>query len=268
MKAVEMLHHFLSLADWVKPEDTVDRIILGDPEAEIRRVAVTWISSFDALRWAVARGADMLITHEPTFWRHRDELEMIGDKYALGPRKRKFIEDNGIVVLRNHDVWDRMPQIGIPWAWARFLGFGENPAAVSDNRYQHRYDIEPVRLDDLALRIAGKTAALGEPAVQVIGDGGRKVSKVGVGTGCLCDIGVFRAMGCDVSIVTDDGSCYWSGIQHAAEDGHPVVRVNHGTSEEPGMVTLTKYTNDHFPGLTAEHLPHRACFRLVGNVSR
>ena len=45
--------------------------------------------------------------------------------------------------------------------------------------------------------------------------------------------------------------------------GHPVIRVNHGTSEEPGMVTLTRYINEHVPGLTAEHIPHGSSFRLV-----
>ena len=34
MKAVDMRNHFIGLADWVDPDQTVDRIILGDPEAE------------------------------------------------------------------------------------------------------------------------------------------------------------------------------------------------------------------------------------------
>ena len=71
-------------------------------------------------------------------------------------------------------------------------------------------------------------------------------------------------MGCDLSIVCDDGSSYWHGLQLAEDAGHPVIRVNHGTSEEPGMVTLTQYVNDTFDGVTAEHLPHGCSFRLVG----
>jgi len=99
--------------------------------------------------------------------------------------------------------------------------------------------------------------------VQVIGDGAQRVSKVGIGTGCCCRVPVFRQMGCDVSLVCDDGSTYWSNLQLAADSGHPVIRVNHGTSEEPGMVTLTRYLNDHVPGVTATHFPHGSSFRLV-----
>jgi len=71
-------------------------------------------------------------------------------------------------------------------------------------------------------------------------------------------------MDCDCSIVCDDGSCYWEGIQKAEDGGQPVIRVNHGTSEEPGMVTLTKYINTHLGGLRAEHLPHGSTFQLIG----
>ncbi len=59
---------------------------------------------------------------------------------------------------------------------------------------------------------------------------------------------------------------YWQGLQCSADNQHPIIRVNHGTSEEPGMVTLTQYVNDTFPGVEAEHLPHGACFRLVGRL--
>jgi len=263
MKAIEIRDHFLSKADWVDPQRTVDRIIIGDPAAEVGRVLVTWIASFEAVRAAVQRGCDLLITHEPTFWVHADELASV-DRWEIGTTKKRFIERSGLVILRIHDVWDRMPQIGIPWAWARFLGLGETPAQIGNEGYQHRYDIEPVTLDALARRIAQRTATIGEPSVQVIGDGSKTIARVGIGTGCACDTEIFEQMGCDLSVVCDDGSRYWSNIQRAADKGHPVIRVNHGTSEEPGMVTLTEYINENLPGVTAEHLPHGCSFRWIG----
>jgi len=99
----------------------------------------------------------------------------------------------------------------------------------------------------------------------VTGDGSQLVSKIGTGTGCGCNLDVYREIGCDCSIVCDDGSCYWAGIQMAEDADHPVIRVNHGTSEEPGMMTLTQYINDNLD-LQAEHLPHGSTFRLVGRL--
>lgn len=273
MKADDIRKHFLSAANWVDPEDTVDRIIVGDPGIEVNRALVTWISSFHAVKEAARRGCQMLITHEPTFWVHADEVETVRQwdpgsiKRELAERKHRYIEEHGFVVLRIHDAWDGMPEIGIPWAWARHLELGGEPAAVSEGSYQQRYDIAPVSLDEFARRVAARTALLGEPAVQVMGGADQIVSKVGIGTGCYCEVARFQEMGCDVSIVCDDAAWYWGDLQRAADNGHAVVRVNHGVTEEPGMVTLAAYINEALPGVEADHLPHGASFRLVGGTA-
>jgi len=264
MKVRDILEHFLSRADWVKRDATVDRVIAGDPETDVDRCLVTWMPSFAAVRETVARGIPLLICHEPTFYNHTDDRP---NEDSLAQEKRAFIENHGLVIVRNHDCWDRWPGIGIPWAWAEFLGIEGEPASVSENKYQHAYDVASVSLGDFARRVAERCAAIGESRVQVTGDLDRSVSRIGLGTGCCCDLGVSRRMGCDASIVCDDGSCYWAGIQWAADGGHGVIRVNHGTSEEPGMVTLTRYINENL-GVQAELIPHGSTFRLVGGEKR
>jgi putative NIF3 family GTP cyclohydrolase 1 type 2 len=262
MKAKDILEHFLSLADWVDRKTTVDRVIVGNDETDVRSCMVSWMPSYKVLRDMVERDIRLLICHEPTFWNHWDKrLENDSGLQA----KLHFILDDKLVILRNHDCWDRWPDVGIPWAWAGFLGLGNKPAAIGADGYQHRYDIDPVPLEEFARRIAERCASLGEPMVQVTGEASQMVSRIGIGTGCGCDIPIFQRMDCDCSVVCDDGSIYWEGIQRAEDYGHPVIRVNHGTSEEPGMVTLTEYINTHIEGLHAEHLPHGSTFRLVGN---
>ncbi|MCJ7797970.1 MAG: Nif3-like dinuclear metal center hexameric protein, partial [Thermoleophilia bacterium] len=234
----------------------------------VTRVGVTWMSTFAKVREAVARGCELLITHEPTFWVHANELETVASwpadsvKRQAADRKCRFIEESGLVILRIHDAWDAMPEIGIPGAWAKHLGFEGMPAAMIEPGFQQRYDIAPIALDQFARRVGERTALLGEPAVQVVGPPDKVVSKVGIGTGCYCDLEKFQQMGCDVSIICDDSNWYWQWVQFAADNDHCVIRVNHGTSEEPGMITLTKYINDTLP-VTAEHIPHGSTFRLV-----
>jgi putative NIF3 family GTP cyclohydrolase 1 type 2 len=261
MKVKDIREHFLSRADWVDRNSTVDRVIVGDPEKEVARCLVTWMPSLRAVRTAVERGADLLLCHEPTFWNHRDDSPR---KDARAAEKLRIIEEHGLAVLRIHDCWDRWPDIGIPWAWGRFLGLKGKPAEIGANGYQHRYDIKPVHLDAFAGRVAKKCAEIGEPMVQVTGSPSQTVSKIGIGTGCGCNIDAYLSLGCDCSIVCDDGSCYWGGIQMSEDIGHAVIRVNHGTSEEPGMVTLTSYINQNLAGIRADHLPHGSTFRLVG----
>jgi putative NIF3 family GTP cyclohydrolase 1 type 2 len=260
MKIKDILEHFLSRAEWVDRETTVDRVIVGDAETEVGRCLVTWMPSFRVLQLMVERDVRLLVCHEPTFWNHLDERPA---NDAMLQEKMKFIQDHELVILRNHDCWDRWPDIGIPWAWADFLGLGNKPVTVGADGYQHRYDIDPVPLGVFTHRLAKSCGSIGEPKVQIIGDTSQMVSRIGIGTGCGCDIPTFQQMGCNCSIVCDDGSCYWSGIQRAEDCGHPVIRVNHGTSEEPGMVTLTKYINTHLAGFRAEHLPHGSSFQLL-----
>jgi len=260
MKAGEILEHFLSCAEWVDRRTTVDRIIAGDPETEVDRCLVTWISSFGALRETVNRGFRLLICHEPTFWNHRDDC---ANDDPRAQEKLRFVNDNGIVILRNHDCWDRWPDVGIPWAWARFLDLQGAPKVIGAKGYQHRYDVNPVPLKVFARQVAKRCASIGEPLVQVTGNLSQPVSRIGIGTGCGCAIGTYQDMGCDCSVVCDDGSCYWADIQRAQDFSHPVIRVNHGTSEEPGMITMTDYITEHLEGVRAEHLPHGSTFRLV-----
>jgi len=264
MKAIQILEHFLSRAPWVDRGRTVDRVIIGDAEKEVARILVTWMPSLEAVQKAVAGGYDLLMCHEPVFydhWDYKDNPEGAAST-EIGARKKEVIEGAGLVILRNHDVWDRMPEVGIPYAWADFLGFGREPVKLGGANYLHRYDVEPVSVGELARRVAARTTTIGEPFVQVVGDEHRVVSRIGIGTGCASDPAVFRSLGCDLSIVSDDGTAYWREIQQAADEGHPVIRVHHGTSEEPGMVTLTHYVNGHLP-VKATHLPHRPVFCTV-----
>jgi putative NIF3 family GTP cyclohydrolase 1 type 2 len=259
MRAIEINRHFLSRADWVDPDNTVDRVIAGDPEREVSRCLVTWISSFSACREAVERGVDLLITHEPTFYEHWDRDV---DEELEGVRlKRELLEDSRLVVMRNHDAWDRWPGVGIPWAWGEFLELGD-PAATTEAGWMHRYDMAPRPFGEFVDHVATCTARLGEPVLQVLGDPAGEVSRIGIGTGCACSLAAQLKMGCDCSIVCDDGTSYWRDLQLAQDQGHPVIRVNHGTSEEPGMRTMADHINEHLDGVEAEYLPHRPAYRL------
>ena len=263
MKVKDINEYFLSRADWVDRSRTVDCVKAGgDPEEDVDRCVVAWIPSFEALRIAAQKGVKLFITHEPTYYGHWDS-DPEGSPGAKA--KFEFVKKHHITVLRNHDAWDRWPEVGIPWAWADFLGLGNQPAAIGANGYQHRYDIQPVSFGAFAERVAARTAAIGEPVVEINGDLKQPVSKIGIGTGCGCDVVEYiEKMGCDCCIVCDDGSTSYGSVLYATDKRVPVICVNHCTSEEPGMVSMVKYINEKIDGLTAEHIPQGCQFKLFG----
>ena len=65
MKAYALMDQLIALSEH-REEETVDTCKAGDPERELKKVAVCCIATPDVIRQAAAWGADLLITHEPT----------------------------------------------------------------------------------------------------------------------------------------------------------------------------------------------------------
>src|SRR6201999_2235296 len=63
--------------------ETVDRILAGDANTVVKGIAVTMMATLDVLERSVAAGKNMVITHEPTFYRHEDTTEEIHNDPTL-----------------------------------------------------------------------------------------------------------------------------------------------------------------------------------------
>ena len=73
MNAQQLMERLFALAGQ-RIEDTVDTCKAGDPAKEVQKVALCCIASPSILRQAHAWGADLLITHEPTYHDNFDRL--------------------------------------------------------------------------------------------------------------------------------------------------------------------------------------------------
>ena len=259
MKARELLDYFLSKAPWVDPENTVDKIIIGNPDKEISKILVVWQPSLATVRYAADNGYDAIMTHEPTFYIHRDELSTLESlpgnsvKKKIALEKKRLIESADLVVIRNHDVWDRFPQKGIPWAWAALMGLEGIPDGVAWEGYQHAYAIQPTSAMQFALQMKDRLPRKGE--MQFFGVGEKTVSRIGIGTGYACDLEYYYGMGCDCVVVCDDSFLHWRDIAPAVDMGIPVIRVFHSTSEDPGISWLAEYMRHEFTDMETDYLP-------------
>lgn len=269
MNCQQLLDKIVSQADWVNPSDTVDRILFGRGDKPVRRILVTWQADLSTIDQAASGGYDAIMVHEPLFYIHAREQENLGRwipgvrEQALRQRMERLAQAD-LTVIRNHDTWDRMPEVGIPFAWARFLGLSGRPDATGHQGYEHAYDVEPVAAGTLADRIAQRTRLLGEPFVQLLGDPDRRITRLGLGTGCACSVDVYRSMGCQAGIVVDDGQLYWQDFCYAKDEGITLIRVLHATSEEPGMVTMADWLNRQGWGIEADYAPFNTQMRWVG----
>lgn len=258
MKANDLLTHFLSIAPWVDPNDTVDKIIIGDPNKELSKILVAWQASLAVVQYAIDGDYDAIITHEPTFYFHSDELlqvENLPDDSArkkMALKKKLLIEDAGLVIIRNHDVWDRFPSYGILSAWAKQLGMPDTPQV--NGGVQNMYTIAPIKILEYAAKVADRLE-IDPRQIQVFGNHNKIISHVGIGAGCYCDIDFFAEMGCNALIVCDDGTSHWSELALTNDMDLPVIRVFHATSEEYGISLMAEYLQKLFNSIRVDYLP-------------
>ena len=250
MKAIEIRNHFQSIGHWVNWENTCDQFLHGDPETEVRGIATAWIPTNEALLQAAKQGINLFITHEPAFY---PNYQGDASVEALAEQKRKLMDEHGIVLLRCHDTWDRMPEVGIPDAWATFLGFETEPRPIES--FYKICLVGECSVEELARSVVEKVRTLGQEVVLIFGDHKKKVSRMAVGTGAITNLLTMHKLGADVILATDDGFNYWSGGLWSADTGVPLLVVNHATAELPGMQAMAGYLSEKFPDIPAKYLP-------------
>lgn len=250
-----------SIGHWVGWSNTVDTFKAGDPNAEVRGIAVAWMSTLRALEEAFGKGCNLFVTHEPTFYAHRDDDSSMFD-YEHARRKRALLERSQMVVYRCHDVWDAMPEVGIRDSWGR--GLGLTGRVIAADKFYAVYEERPVTVQALAENVARRVRSLGQEHIQIVGDRSKLVSRVGIGTGAITDVIHMAKLGAEAMIVTDDGIRFWQGGSWALDAGLPLLVVNHATAEEWGMEALANYLAAQFPDVPVHHLPQGCLYSTIG----
>jgi putative NIF3 family GTP cyclohydrolase 1 type 2 len=254
-------------------EPSVDRIITGDPGTRIIKAGTAWTPYFKTLKDAVNKGVNVMVVHEPTFYTHWD-LDKKGQNYFNSPSpsneqyleametKRKWIEANGMVIIRSHDVPDIIKGFGIPFGLGIKLGF-TNDQIIRSKDFYNVYRIEKDTAAAVAGKIAAKLRDYNQPGVAFYGDPERIVGTVGLGTGCICDPQQYAELEPDLVIAIDDTVRTWIQTTFAEDTGKPLVVINHGTSEEMGMRLLNQFLRKNVPRIEFLHFDQGCSYKWI-----
>lgn len=99
MKATEIMNELFALSDRGDYSNTCDTLKAGDPDVEVKKVAVTMHATVEIIRRAAEWGAQLIIVHEPTYYNHPDKHS----DERIECEKRRLLEQTGITVFRFHD---------------------------------------------------------------------------------------------------------------------------------------------------------------------
>ena len=218
---------------WTEP--TVDTFKDGDSTAAVTGVAVTMMATFDVLKRAQALGANLVISHEPTFYDHFDKID---EHDSLTAAKRAFIRDHRMVVVRMHDHWHRRRPEPMSTDLAQRLGWERYP------RSGFSYRLPETTLADLAATIRARLPA---PTLRVVGDPKLRITKVGIVPGAAgfdLQRQVFRLDSVEVLVIGEGRE--WEIVEYAADavtagQKKALIVTGHVPSEQDGMAEFARW---------------------------
>lgn len=247
---------------------TCDKLMSGDPEMEVKGVVTSFMATADVIRSAAKCGANMIVTHEPTFFTGADTTEWLqGD--PVYDAKKKLLDETGMAVWRYHDhmhiaktdrIYDGLlEELG----WEKYL--------MPDQPAPHCYEIPETTLGELAAFFKKR---LSMDVIQLIGDPSMKCGRVGilVGGGSLglgreeMPMQLMNKQNLDVIVcgdITEWTLPAYVNDAHQLGFNRALLIVGHERSEEWGMKHMAKWLPKLLPGIPVSFVDAREPFSYL-----
>jgi putative NIF3 family GTP cyclohydrolase 1 type 2 len=233
--------------------DTVDVIKLGDAQQNLTGIVVTFLATCDVIEQAIQLGANLIITHEPIFYNHRDSTDWLRDHPAY-LAKRRLVEENRLVIWRFHDYLHSLLPDSTVMGLIQALNW-ENNQSPEQPYICH---IQPITLLELGQLIKKQ---LSLPTIRAVGDIKMRCERVGVLPGfppAEFQIGSLGNANIDVLITGEIHEWEVSEyVRDATHLGYPkgLIVIGHAASEEPGMQWIIPWLEEHLPNVAIRFVP-------------
>jgi putative NIF3 family GTP cyclohydrolase 1 type 2 len=234
---------------------TVDTVKAGDLDTPVTGIATTFSATMDVLARAVARGANLIVAHEPTFYDHLDETAWLGTDPVLAA-KLDYIRKHKLVVWRFHDHWHHAP--GQPDGVLKGMVAGLGWEAFQSSTSPYLFTVPEIRLEDLARDVKRR---LGIRTLRVVGDRDLKVRRVGFAPGAAGRDRQIKALASDdVQVLVVGESREWETVLYVVDavgQGRPrgLILMGHDVSEELGMKECATWLKAFVSEVPVEYIP-------------
>ncbi len=234
-------------------DETVDTFKGGSGEMKVTGVATTFLANMDVLKKAKAKGLNLIITHEPTFYDHRDNTERYGND-PIVKAKQQYIKDNDLIVWRFHDHWHRTSPDGIYKGMTAKLQLDQ----YSRDGSQYDYDIPKISLKDLGSKLE---KLFDQSTIRVVGDLDMEVSQVSLVLGAAgANAQIKSLQRDDVEVVIVGEVPEWETVEYirdATSLGHKkaLILLGHANSEEAGMEYCAEWLKTFIKDVPIEFIP-------------
>jgi putative NIF3 family GTP cyclohydrolase 1 type 2 len=258
-----------------KPE-TVDGVKIGDPSTVVTGIVTTAMASLAVLQQAVAAGANVVVSSQPTFYAKADARTppvprgpgggppggappstpppppSAAPPDAVFAAKNAFIDKHKLVVVRLYDHWKlREPD---PQAVGLALAMGWT---------KHQAGTDPRRYDIPATTVEALVAALGKSlrvngGLRIVGDPKTSVHRIGLLPGST-PLQASLKMLPDVDAIVAGEVREWESVEYArdlvaAGRKKALILIGRVLSEDPGMRVCADWLKSVAPGVPVRHI--------------
>jgi putative NIF3 family GTP cyclohydrolase 1 type 2 len=256
--------------------ETVDGLKIGDPATAVTGIVTTALASLRVLQQAVAAGANVIVSSQPTFYAKADGRTPPvprgpgggppgGPPPATPPpspaaappdpvfaAKNAFIDTHKLVVVRLHDHWKlRQPDpqaIGL----AQAMGWTKHQAGADPRRY----DVPATTVEALVAAL-GKTLRV-NGGLRIVGDPKTTVRRIGLLPGST-PIQASLALMPEVDAIVAGEVREWESVEYARDQvaaGHKkaLILIGRILSEDPGMRVCADWLKGVAPGVPVRHI--------------
>jgi putative NIF3 family GTP cyclohydrolase 1 type 2 len=239
---------------WEEP--TVDTFKAGDPQTRVTGIAVTMMATLDVLQRAAAKGQNLIITHEPTFFDHLDQATGLpqGEADAVLKAKRAFIAEHHLVVWRFHDYWHRRKPDGIEAGNVRALGWEK----YQDPANQYLFTIPETTVEKLAEEVSAKLHAA---VPRIAGDRQLKVTRVALSPGAAGFNRETTALEMpEVQVLILGETREWETVEYVTDayaEGRAkaLIALGHIPAEQAGMDECARWLKTFIGQVPIEFVP-------------
>ncbi len=239
---------------------TVDTFKAGDPESDLKGIAVCMFADMDILKQAVIKGCNFIITHEPVFYNHSDQTEaFLSD--PVYKEKSEFIKKNGLVIFRFHDHIHMTRPDGISEGMIQKLELGQY--AVNGSQTHFRLP-EHTSLRGYATSLKEK---FGMETIRIIGNPDLKFTKIGFMAGAPGGQRHIQMLASgDVEVLIAGEANEWETYLYAHDASlqgkkKAVIFLGHIKSEEAGMEYCAKWLQEFIKGVPVHFIENKPNFR-------
>ena len=246
MKAIEIMEAVLGKEFMEGWHGMVDCCHAGNPECEVQKIGVCFAATPEVLRQAAAWGAQLLITHEPTYYTPLNEFQ----PSFLTNQKKDLVESTGITIYRYHNSLHFRGEDMVSRTFLEKMGW----EGVFDGQLKFTLaaPLSPAQV------IKDICTSLGLPCLRTIGREDGIVRKIALFLGARDESAYEPFFTDDKDLAICGEACEWQfgePVREAAQFGmqKTMLLLGHVQSEKFAMEAFAEEIDGKFPGIPVQY---------------